>query len=169
LEKPFERARLLEVVEEALRNLPAKPTGHPDGRRTRVLLAEDSAANVLLIKSYLANEFVELDVVDNGLIAAERAIAVDYDLILMDVQMAVMDGYSSTRIIRNWEKEQGRSPVPILALTAHALPEEVAKSIEAGCTAHLTKPVRKQTILDAINRFAFAPVTGTAANVGGPL
>jgi PAS domain S-box-containing protein len=166
LEKPFERARLLEVMEEALQHVRDQAIVHPGSRRSRILLADDSPANVFLIKSYLANEFVDLDVADNGKIAAERATSADYDLILMDVQMAEMDGYSSTRIIREWEKENRRPPVPILALTAHALPEEVAKSIEAGCTAHLTKPVSKQTILDAIHRFAFTPMAAAAGNTG---
>jgi HPt (histidine-containing phosphotransfer) domain-containing protein len=61
-----------------------------------------------------------------------------------------MDGYSATRRIRQWESENGATPVPILALTAHALPEEVRKSFDAGCTAHLTKPIRKATLIAAI-------------------
>jgi hypothetical protein len=64
--------------------------------------------------------------------------------------MPVMDGYAATRRIRQWEGEHGATPVPILALTAHALPEEVRKSLDAGCTAHLTKPIRKTTLLRAI-------------------
>jgi HPt (histidine-containing phosphotransfer) domain-containing protein len=61
-----------------------------------------------------------------------------------------MDGYSATRRIRQWEAETHTKPVPILALTAHALGEEVLKSLDAGCTAHLTKPIRKATLLRAI-------------------
>jgi hypothetical protein len=61
-----------------------------------------------------------------------------------------MDGYTAARGIRAWEHETGARPVPILALTAHALPEEAHRSVEAGCTAHLTKPIRKTTILAAI-------------------
>jgi DNA-binding response OmpR family regulator len=67
-----------------------------------------------------------------------------------------MDGYSATRRIREWEKANGRAPVPILALTAHALPEEVRKSLDAGCTAHLTKPIRKATLLRAIEEHTTA-------------
>jgi len=70
--------------------------------------------------------------------------------VLMDVQMPVMDGYTATRRIREWETDNGVTPVPILALTAHALPEEVRKSLEAGCTVHLTKPIRKATLIGAI-------------------
>jgi HPt (histidine-containing phosphotransfer) domain-containing protein len=76
----------------------------------------------------------------------------------MDVQMPVMDGYAATGRIRQWEGENGATPVPILALTAHALPEEVRKSLDAGCTAHLTKPIRKATLLRAIEEHTTAVV-----------
>src|SRR3989442_4132540 len=81
-----------------------------------------------------------------------------YDVVLMDVEMPVMDGYSGTRRIRQWEGENRARPVPILALTAHALPEEVQKSLDAGCTAHLTKPIRKATLLHAIEEHAMGRV-----------
>ena len=64
--------------------------------------------------------------------------------------MPIMDGYSATRRIRQWENENRATPVPILALTAHALPEEVRKSLDAGCTVHLTKPIRMATLIGAI-------------------
>jgi CheY-like chemotaxis protein len=117
----------------------------------RILLAEDSQDNVLLIQSYLRSSGCGADVACNGEIALEKYMAGTYDVVLMDVQMPVMDGYSATRRIRRWEAEhRTRRPVPILALTAHALPEEVRKSLDAGCTAHLTKPIRKATLLRAI-------------------
>ena len=69
-----------------------------------------------------------------------------------------MDGYSATRRIRQWEIENRVTPVPILALTAHALPEEVRKSLDAGCTVHLTKPIRKSTLIGAIEEHAMGLV-----------
>lgn len=62
------------------------------------------------------------------------------------------------RAIRQWETENGTAPVPILALTAHALPEEVRKSFDAGCTSHLTKPIRKAVLLAAIEEHALGLV-----------
>ena len=64
--------------------------------------------------------------------------------------MPVLDGFSATREMRSYEKERGSPPTPILALTAHALKEAKDRSIEAGCTDHLTKPIRKATLLEAI-------------------
>ena len=133
-----------------------QPAAHPgDGlagaHGLRILLAEDSQDNVLLVQSYLRSSGCTAEVADNGEIAVQKYITGTYDVVLMDVQMPVMDGYSAARRIRRWEAEhRTRRSVPILALTAHALPEEVRKSLDAGCTAHLTKPIRKATLLRAI-------------------
>jgi CheY-like chemotaxis protein len=118
----------------------------------RILLAEDSQYNVLLIKAYLQNSGFELDVVENGKIAVERVVSGRFDLVLMDLQMPVMDGLEATRAIRHWEANADARPVPILALTAHAVGEGVGRSLEAGCTEHLTKPIKKATLLEAIAR-----------------
>jgi CheY-like chemotaxis protein len=104
----------------------------------RILLAEDSQYNVLLIKAYLQNSGFELDVVENGKIAVERVVSGRFDLVLMDLQMPVMDGLEATRAIRHWE--------------AHAVGEGVGRSLQAGCTEHLTKPIKKATLLEAIAR-----------------
>lgn len=68
----------------------------------------------------------------------------------MDMQMSVIDGYSATQAIRRWKAERGARPTPIIALTAHALPEDVHKSLEAGCTAHLTRPIKQAVLLETI-------------------
>ena len=77
----------------------------------------------------------------------------NYDLVLMDIQMPVMDGYTATREIRMWETEQNIKETPILALTAFATKDDEKKSLEAGCTAHLTKPIKKAKLLEAIQRY----------------
>jgi two-component system sensor histidine kinase/response regulator len=159
LVKPVKQAELLEAIQgaragaaPAAKRPAAQPEdGAPDGARgLRILLAEDSQDNVLLIQSYLKASGCSPDVAGNGEVALRKFISGSYDIVLMDVQMPIMDGYAATRKIRQWEGENGATPVPILALTAHALPEEVRKSLDAGCTAHLTKPLRKATLLRAI-------------------
>jgi CheY-like chemotaxis protein len=65
-----------------------------------------------------------------------------------------MDGYTATEHIRDWERQHGRQPVPILALTAFGMKEEAQKSLKAGCTAHLVKPIRKATLVAAIAKYA---------------
>ena len=161
LVKPVKKSELLEAIHEARGGtIPAaqRPAAQPRGipvraqslRTLRILLAEDSQDNVLLIQSYLKASGYSADVASNGAVALEKYIAGTYDVVLMDVQMPVMDGYAATRRIRQWETENRVTPVPIFALTAHALPEEVRKSLDAGCTVHLTKPIRKATLIGAI-------------------
>ncbi len=70
----------------------------------------------------------------------------------MDMQMPVMDGYSATRRIREWEDNRGRPAVPIVALTASALHEDVAACLDAGCDFHVSKPINRATLLEAITR-----------------
>jgi CheY-like chemotaxis protein/HPt (histidine-containing phosphotransfer) domain-containing protein len=104
------------------------------------------------VQAYLKKTPYQLDLADNGKQAFEKFAASSYDLVLMDMQMPVLDGYSSVRAIRQWENENGRTPTPIIALTAYALKEEVARSLEAGCTRHLTKPIKKEALLRAIEQ-----------------
>lgn len=82
--------------------------------------------------------------------AVERFQAGHYDLVLMDMQMPVMDGYPATRRIRQWEQAQHQPPTVRIALIAHALPEEMQQSLEAGCNEHLSKPIKKAALLAAL-------------------
>jgi CheY-like chemotaxis protein len=121
-----------------------------DQRALRILLAEDSEDNRLLIQSYLKKTPYQIDIAENGEIAVEKFISEKYDLVLMDMQMPVMDGYTATKAIRKWERENEVKATPIIALTAYALKEDKQKSLEAGCTAHLIKPIKKQTLIETI-------------------
>ena len=73
----------------------------------------------------------------------------------MDMQMPVMDGYTATEKYRSWESQNNEGKkVPVIALTAYALEEEARKSFSAGCDEHITKPVKKKTILKCILEWA---------------
>ncbi|MFA6411498.1 MAG: PAS domain S-box protein [Syntrophales bacterium] len=124
-----------------------------DQRPLRILLVEDSEDNRFLMIAYFKHTPYEVDIAENGEIAVERFKARDYNLVLMDVQMPVMDGYTAARIIRAWEEEHGRRPTPIIALTAFALKEDVEKSIAAGCDTHLNKPIKKAKLLETITAY----------------
>ena len=125
-------------------------TPHP----LRILLVEDSPDNQFLVRSYLHVTPHHLDIADNGQIAFDKFQQSHYDLVIMDMQMPVMDGYATTVAIRHWEKERGRRPIPIVALSAYALEEEEKRSLEAGCTIHLTKPIKKLPFLEAIHTYS---------------
>jgi PAS domain S-box-containing protein len=137
--KPIEPAAAIET----------EPPG-PADPEVSILVVEDSEDNQVLIKAYLSG--FRLDFAENGMVGVEKTMFGNPHLVLMDLQMPVMDGLEATRAIRQWEAKTRLSPIPILALTAHAAPEEVGKSLEAGCSEHLTKPIKKTTLLEAISR-----------------
>jgi len=116
----------------------------------KILLVDDSDDNRSLISSYLRNSRPQIDIAENGLIATRMFSKDRYDVVLMDVEMPVMDGYEATRIIRQMEAQTGAPPTPVFALTAHAFADMAAQGYEAGFTALLTKPIRKVTLLEAI-------------------
>jgi two-component system sensor histidine kinase/response regulator len=160
LVKPVKRAELIKAINLALsqaapaeRMPTALPAQRPSLKQAPILLVEDTIDNRLLIRAYLKNTPYEVDEAENGEIAVSKFKAQAYSLVLMDVQMPVMDGYAATQAIRTWEHAQGKPPTPIVALTAHAIKEDIEKSKAAGCTAHLTKPIKKATLLQAIEQY----------------
>jgi signal transduction histidine kinase/FixJ family two-component response regulator/HPt (histidine-containing phosphotransfer) domain-containing protein len=122
-----------------------------------ILLADDSEDNRFLIQSYLKGTGCSIDIAENGRVAVDKFRPGVYDLILMDVEMPEMDGYTATRLIRQHEQATGACATPILALTAHAFQQAVNRSLEAGFTEHLTKPIRRSTLLDALSKYQPAP------------
>ena len=98
-------------------------------------------------------QLTQPELVEDGKAAVERFQAGDFDLILMDVQMPVMDGLAAARAIRLTERNGGLTPVAIVALTANARPEDIEASRDAGCNAHLSKPISKQKLLAAVEEY----------------
>ena len=119
----------------------------------RILLADDSEDNRFLILSYLRRTSSSIDIAENGQLALDLFHRNPYDVILMDVEMPVMDGYTATRAIRDAEQASGVAPTPVLALTAHAFLDMAEKGIAAGFTEMLTKPIRNVTLLQALAKF----------------
>jgi len=133
-----------------------KPAVFEDLRALHILLVEDILDNRLLIQAYLKKTPYSLDIAENGAIAVEKFKSGKYDLVLMDMQMPVLDGYDATSAIRKWESEKKTKTTPIIALTAHATKEEKQKSLDAGCTAHLTKPIKKAKLMETIYKYTAA-------------
>lgn len=125
--------------------------------RSRILLADDSEDNRFLISSYLKSLPYSLEFAENGAIALEKLRTGAYDLALVDVHMPEMDGYAVARSVRNAESGCGNHTIPLIALTADAYASAIEKSIAAGFNAHLTKPIGKQTLLEAIAKYARTP------------
>jgi len=130
----------------------------------RILLVEDSPDNCLIAVAYLEGTPYRVEIAENGVVACDMFAVASYDLVLMDRQMPIMDGLTATRTIRAWEKANGRSPTPIIALTASALKGDRETCLAAGCTAFLTKPIKQAVLLQAIkDRF----VAGLSPTVDG--
>ncbi|MBF0399280.1 MAG: PAS domain S-box protein [Magnetococcales bacterium] len=125
----------------------------PDNAVLTLLLVDDAEENQVLVRAYLKQVHCRLDVAGNGAEAVEMVQANSYDLILMDIQMPVMDGFTATRTIRAWEQAHDLPPVPIIALTADAMKEATETAMEAGCTLYLTKPISKRRLLEQLAPF----------------
>jgi CheY-like chemotaxis protein len=123
----------------------------------RLLLVDDADDNRLLIRAFLKRSRCQILEAINGEESLRMLQEHPVDLVLMDMQMPVMDGFEATRRIRAWEQTLNRPAVPIIALTAHAMKEDVTRAIEAGCTLHLTKPITKSVLLESIERCLHQP------------
>lgn len=116
----------------------------------KVLLAEDVETNQLIITEMLQNLGCDVKVAENGQIAVEKACFNAFDIIFMDCNMPVMDGYSASRRLR----ELGQIDIPIIAVTAHALADEKQKCIAAGMTDFISKPLRKRDLARMLDLWA---------------
>jgi len=160
--KPVKRGELLRLMCDAMqpregREQPAPGAGnHKETapvKPLRILVAEDSADNRLLVEVYLKGSPHRLTFAENGKMAVDRVATEGFDLILMDMQMPVMDGLTATRAIRAIELKRGTDAIPIIALTANARPQDIEMSGAAGCNHHLSKPISKQKLLGAIEEY----------------
>jgi len=112
-------------------------------RQLHVLVAEDNPVNQKVVIAMLKKLSATPHIANNGEEALKQLMAKSdqFQLILLDCDMPVMDGYETATAIRSWERQQGRKPLPIYALTAHALPDQLSRCMEAGMDAVLTKPL----------------------------
>lgn len=119
----------------------------------RLLLVDDSSDNRVLIKIFLNKHNIHIDEASNGVEAVQLFEKNSYDLILMDVQMPIMDGYEAVTQIREREKQTNKKPVSIIALTAYAYEKDVQKSLDVGCNGHLSKPVERKLLISTVESF----------------
>jgi two-component system sensor histidine kinase BarA len=163
--KPACTRRLQHVLAELIS--PRQP--HPQtsapapSRAPRVLCVDDNPANLLLVQTLLDDMGAWVSTADNGYQALEQAKQETFDLIFMDVQMPGMDGRQTTEAIRQWETQQGRSPVPIVALTAHALANEKRALLQSGLDDYLSKPIGERQLAQVVLKW-----TGLALRYQGP-
>ena len=146
LEKPINQSTLVDAIfsmVDGRASLPAltdEPVTVPipDLSEFRILLVEDNPVNQQVAKGFLNDTKVKVDVAETGLEALERLAEQDYDLVLMDIQMPVMDGLTAAGKIRENPKWHN---LPVVAMTAHAMASDVERSMQAGMNEHITKPI----------------------------
>jgi CheY-like chemotaxis protein len=169
LTKPASRAELLRGAAEVLNGTAAEAgavvTRHTlaeSGARRRVLLAEDNPVNQEVAATMLRRRGHTVDIVASGreAVAAVERDRAGYDLVLMDIQMPELDGVAAARAIRALPADRGGA-IPIVALTAHALPEERARCATAGMTGYLTKPFRARELFEIVEVQSRGAAAGT--------
>jgi signal transduction histidine kinase/DNA-binding NarL/FixJ family response regulator len=148
---------IAEARREAASELAAAGAASATRVPLRILVADDSEDNRLVIRAYLKGTPYVLDFAEDGAIALEKLKTHAYDLALVDVHMPAKDGYTVVREFRDFERAHGRPALPVLALTADAFEEAVQKSLAAGFTRHLAKPIRKAVLLQAIGHAQIRP------------
>jgi len=161
--KPIHSKELMQVLGRALgaategNAAPAPAAGRDASTRPlRILLAEDNAVNRKVVCTVLRKQGHEVVAVDNGEQAVAAHGAERFDVILMDVQMPVMDGFAATAAIRRVEAGLGRR-IPIVALTANAMKGDRERCLEAGMDDYVTKPVRSAELAAVFSRRVPAP------------
>ncbi|WP_132780824.1 response regulator [Pseudomonas aeruginosa] len=151
--KPACTRKLQRKLQELLQVRPTrsdKPHAMVSGRPPRLLCVDDNPANLLLVQTLLSDLGAQVTAVDSGYAALEVVQRERFDLVFMDVQMPGMDGRQATEAIRRWEAEREVSPVPVIALTAHALSNEKRALLQAGMDDYLTKPIDEQQLAQVV-------------------
>ena len=159
--KPVQSSELFDAIASlvctpATATAGSAPLSEAKGKAMRVLLAEDNAINRKLATRLLEKHGYTVIETENGRAALDALERERVDLVLMDVQMPVMDGFEAIRIIRT--SEQGTDGhLPIIALTAHAMKGDRERCLAAGADDYLTKPIRTAALLDALERLRIRP------------
>ncbi len=171
--KPIRAALLANLVDQVLTgktphapSAKTSPQSLPTFRGNKILLVEDNPVNQRVAQRMLQNLAAEVTIASNGAEALERIAAANFDALLMDCQMPVMDGFTATRRIRELESNRGGKRLPIIALTANVMSEDREKCLAAGMDAHLGKPIEVAQVIEALNRFLKAPVSAPAIDRG---
>jgi len=156
LTKPITRSGLFNAILRVFRPrggadvAAAAPETARDHSHLRLLVVEDNIDNQNLARLLLERAGYKVDIAVNGREALEKCAAFNYDLVFMDIQMPEMDGHEATFQLR---KTEAYRKTPIIALTAHGLDSDIMKSLSLGMNAHITKPLKKKVLFEALDKW----------------
>ncbi len=148
-----ERAATVRVAEPRPREEQEAPDVAQQPIKGRLLLVEDNPVNLMVAQRLIALTGMQCDTAENGEQALEKLDRSHYDIVLMDCQMPVMDGYTATRVWREREAEQRRAHLPIIAMTANAMAGDRQKCLDAGMDDYLSKPVSRPHLEETLRRW----------------
>ncbi|WNC70201.1 two-component regulator propeller domain-containing protein [Thalassotalea nanhaiensis] len=160
LEKPLRKDSLLDVLQDCEDGKKVdEKSKNPhiveevDEFKAHILLVEDAITNQEVAKAMLHLYGCEIDIADNGAIAVEKIKTMQYDLIFMDCQMPVMDGFKATQLIREWQSQNELEETPIVALTAGVGLGYEHECINAGMNEHISKPFTTEVLLNVLKKY----------------
>jgi PAS domain S-box-containing protein len=162
---PLQKLEAQDVAPPAI-PMAATPPVEPAGAALRVLAAEDNTVNQLVLRTLLNQAGIEPTIVGDGKAALEAWELGDWDVILMDVQMPVMDGLTATRLIRQREAQSGRAPTPIVALTANVMSHQVREYELAGMNVCVAKPIEVAALFASLEQALAMRPAPAAAQAG---
>jgi signal transduction histidine kinase/ligand-binding sensor domain-containing protein/HPt (histidine-containing phosphotransfer) domain-containing protein/BarA-like signal transduction histidine kinase len=172
LEKPVNANLLLESIMDVLKIdldddfYSMKNASLMDFSSTNILLVEDNELNQQVVLGFLEDTKANVDVADNGLIALDKLANKNYDLVLMDIQMPEMDGVTATQEIR---KQDQYKALPIIAMTAHAMQDELNKCLEVGMNEYFTKPIDPNALFSLMARYLSEKINATQREEVAPV
>nr|BFE94982.1 hypothetical protein GCM10020185_55180 [Pseudomonas brassicacearum subsp. brassicacearum] len=150
--KPACTRKLRRALSDLVNPRPTRSEPHEpvSSRAPKVLCVDDNPANLLLVQTLLEDMGAKVLAVESGYAAVKAVQKETFDLVLMDVQMPGMDGRQSTEAIRQWESERHCTPLPIVALTAHAMANEKRALLQSGMDDYLTKPISERQLAQVV-------------------
>lgn len=164
LTKPVRRSLLYNCLIEVINSAPGKPKpisqpiitkyniSSKRRKNTRILIAEDNLINQKVVLVILSKLGFQAEAVENGQLVLEKLKTEHYDLVFMDCQMPVLDGYKTTEMIRDPKTDVLSHHIPIIAMTANALKGDRERCLESGMDEYLSKPVNPEEIIEVINK-----------------
>jgi len=157
IEKPINQSALVDAITNALisdeldmSDTTPKTEYIPNFSSSHILLVEDNAINRQVALGFLSDTKVKVDIAENGRIALEKLSLCEYDLVLMDIQMPEMDGLTAMGEINKIPKLFN---LPVIAMTAHAMPADVVRSKEAGMLSHVSKPIEPDILFNTLANY----------------
>ena len=167
--KPACTRKLRRALADLVHPGPSRPNpSEPlSSRAPRILCVDDNPANLLLVQTLLEDIGAQVTAVDSGFAAIQAVHQEAFDLVLMDVQMPGMDGRQCTEAIRLWEEGRSGNPLPIVALTAHAMANEKRALLQSGMDDYLTKPISERQLAQVVLKWTGLALRNQAPDLGG--